>query len=195
MTWFIRKGFPSAIYIFFFNFLTSKNMIIFVHKYIFTESNSKSWESLHDDRSTVRNSQDRKTQTWMWNRYNSLEMTFQPHIRTRSHGALAVSGKGFCCRRNILRKVNFRLMCSMFRINADTASSNMLIGSIGVIPQTFTKRKGCPRSPLLCCFCTFREMQPSVSCLENTEVRQGVKKKMMGWCRSLLSFRLADCCG
>lgn len=40
----------------FFHFLTSKNMIIFFHKYIFMESNSRSWESLHDDRSTVLNS-------------------------------------------------------------------------------------------------------------------------------------------
>lgn len=194
MTWFIRKGFPSAIYIFFSIFLPAKIWSSsFTNIYLrrATPRVGKAFMMIDQQYVTLRI----EKHTWMWNQYNSLEMTFQPHIRTRSHGALAVSRKGFCCRRNILRKVNFRLMCSMFRINADTASSNMLIGSIGVIPQTFTKRKGCPRSPLFCCFCTFREMQPSVSCLENTEVRQGVKKKMMGWCRSLLSFRLADCCG
>lgn len=110
-------------------------------------------------------------------------MTFQPYTRTRSWGALVVSRKESYCRRNILRKVNFRLMCSMFRINADTASSNMLSRSIRVIPSAFTKRE-VSHSPLVCCFCmfkgTYRGTQPSVSCLENTEMRQGVKKKMIG---------------
>lgn len=110
-------------------------------------------------------------------------MTFQPYTRTRSWGALVFRSKDSRCRRNSLRKVKFRLRCSTFRINADSASSNMLSQPVGVHTINFYKKKRC-RCILVSCFSTLlgtsSEGQPPVSGLGNTEVMRGVKKKMTG---------------
>lgn len=133
----------------------------------------------------------------MWNWYNSLEMTFQPYTRTWSWGALVVSRKESYCRRNILRKVNFRLMCSMFRINADTASSNMLSRSIRVIPSAFTKRE-VSHSPLVCCFCMFKgttgKLNHQSAVWKTWRWGKGSRRKWLEWCRSLPAFGSAECC-